>query len=142
MPGKPKTSAIKDKRSSEIPDLYSNLEKISFDYAVTEKLKPSEVLIIKGEFGWSDVGAWDTLHDRLRDRGDDNKNVTRGNVVTVDTSESLLYASPKKILAVLGLKNIIVIDTPDALLVTTKNRAQDVKTIIKKLEENGLHKHL
>lgn len=136
------TAALKNKKVNTIPALYDQLEKISFDYAITEKLKPADMLIIKGEFGWSDVGAWDTLHDRLQLNADNFGNVKKGEVIHLDTRQCLLYTHPNKILATVGLDNIVVIDTPDALLVCSKNRAQEVKNLLPEIAKRGLHKHL
>ena len=119
-----------------ICELYSQLPKISFDYAVTEKMNPIDVLIIKGDFGWSDIGAWDTLYDRL---SDDGGNVTKGHSILVETSGSLIYAPEGKTVAVLGMTDVIVVDTGDALLVCPKSEAQRVKEIISQLQENKRH---
>lgn len=134
--------ALNNKRGREVPELYNKMAKISFDYAITEKLKPADVLILKGEFGWSDVGAWDLLHDRLKVQDDEFGNATRGTVIAVDSKHSVLFSAEKKILAAVGLKDFIVINTPDAILVCPKNRAQDVKMVIKQIEEQGLEKFL
>jgi len=116
--------------------LYTSLPKISFDYAVTEKMNPVDVLILKGDFGWSDIGAWDTLYDRLCD---DGGNVVKGSSILVETSGSLIYAPEGKTVAVLGMKDVVVVDTGDALLVCPKSEAQRVKEIIFKLQETERH---
>jgi mannose-1-phosphate guanylyltransferase len=134
----PETAAILRKiqtvRTDDIRDLYSQLPKKSFDYLITEKMNPESVLVIKGDFGWSDIGAWDTLFDRLSENGG---NVVKGNGVLIDTNGSLVYAPVGKTVAVLGMNDVVVVDTPDALLVCPKNQAQRVKEIIVKLQEAG-----
>lgn len=127
---------VKSGQVKEIASIFSQIQKISFDYAVTEKMDPSNVRILKGEFGWSDVGAWDTLYDRL---ADGEENITKGNCVTVDTSGSLIYANEKKVIAVLGLKDVVIVDTDDALLVCSKEKAQELKKIVAHLDENNQH---
>ncbi|MFA6131773.1 MAG: sugar phosphate nucleotidyltransferase [Patescibacteria group bacterium] len=122
--------------TDDICDLYSRLPKTSFDYAVTEKMDPNDVLIIKGDFGWSDIGAWDTLYDRLCDNGG---NVVKGNSVLVETTGSLIYAPEGKTVAVLGMNDIVVVDTGDALLVCPKSQAQRVKEIISELQKKEQH---
>ena len=134
--------ALKRKKKNEVKKLYNSAEKISFDYAVTEKITKDKVLIIKGDFGWSDVGAWDVLHEQLQHRADEHGNVKEGMVVTADTKRSLLYSHTGKVLATVGLENMVVVDTPDALLVCPKSRAQDVKKIFPEIEKKGLHKYL
>jgi len=114
--------------------LFRSLPKISFDYVVTEKMDPQNVFIMKGNFGWSDIGAWDTLFDHLSDQG---KNVTKGKCLMIDTKGSLVYAPENKLVAVLGMEGVIVVDTGDALLVCPKSRAQEVKKIVEKLSESG-----
>ena len=118
---------------------YSALEKISIDYAVTEKMNPEDVLIIKGDFGWSDVGAWDTLHDRLTETGD---NVFKGKCVTIDTDGSLIYGPADKLIAVVGMKDVIIVDTGDSLLVCHKKDAQRVKELHLEIEKGDHQQHL
>jgi mannose-1-phosphate guanylyltransferase len=135
--------ALGDKKDKEIPALYDSMEKISFDYAITEKIAKKDVLIVKGEFGWSDIGAWDVLHEQLREpEGDAQGNVVKGNVVHIDTTNCLIYGEDKHIVAAVGLDNIVIVDTPDALLVCPKNRAQDVKKLLPEIEKRGLKKYL
>lgn len=134
--------ALRNKKITEAKKLYEKMPKISFDYAVTEKISPEKVLIIKGEFGWSDVGAWDVLHNQMKHKGDDLGNVTQGSVVSVDTKNCLLYTQKKKVLAVLGMEDLIVVDTEDALLICPRDRAQEVKRLIEEMEDNGLEEYL
>jgi mannose-1-phosphate guanylyltransferase len=116
---------------------YSQLEKISIDYAVTEKMDPNDVLIIKGDFGWSDIGAWDILFDKLSGESDENKNLVKAHWVGVDTSGSLVYGPANKIIATIGVDDLVIIDTPDALLICPHSRAQDVKKIVEELKAAG-----
>ncbi len=136
-------SALANKQFKNIPGLYDQLDKNAFDYAITEKISKKDVLIVKGEFGWSDIGAWDVLHEQLREpEGDASGNVIKGNVVHIDTTNCLIYGEEKHIVAAVGLDNIIIVDTPDALLVCPKNRAQDVKKLLPEIEKRGLKKYL
>lgn len=123
--------------TSVINVLYSQLPKKSFDYLITEKMNPTDVLIMKGDFGWSDIGAWDTLHDRLS--ADSNDNITKGRSVLLETEGSLVYAPEGKTVAVLGMKDVVVVDTGDALLVCPKDQAQRIKEIISQLQTNNWH---
>lgn len=122
-----------------IEQIYKQLPKISFDYAVTEKMQSNDVLIIKGDFGWSDIGAWDTLHDRLSTHAE---NVTKGRTVLIDTHNSLVYGPGDKVIAVVGMDDVVVVDTGDALLVCKKDDAQRVKEVVAYLNEHGLDQHL
>ncbi len=134
--------ALTAKRVAEVAALYSRLEKISFDYAVTEKIKKSDVLIIKGDFGWSDIGTWDMLHSQLSATADGRGNVIKGEVVHFDSKNCLLYAHDARVLAAVGLEDVVVVDTKDAVLVCPKNRAQDVKKLFPEFEKRGLKKYL
>lgn len=125
-----------------IARLYSSLEKISFDYAITEKINPAQLLVMKGTFGWNDVGAWDVLHQQLQSVADEHGNVTKGSTIVFDSTGSLIYGLPKKLVAVVGLKDMVIVDTPDALLVCPKDRAQDVKKLFAIMESKGMKRHL
>jgi len=124
-------------------ELYAKMPSLSIDYAVTEKIDPEDVLIIKGDFGWSDIGAWDVLHDRLKQKqADEYQNVLKGDVLTLETSNSLVYSQQNKMIATIGLSDMVIVDTPDALLVCPKGRAQEVKKIIDQIKSNKLDKYL
>ena len=120
--------------------LFSQIEKISFDYSVTEKMDPSDVLIIRGDFGWSDIGAWDSLHDRLCE--EEGGNVTKGEVVCVDTRRSLVYGPAQKLVTVVGMDGVVVVDTDDALLVCRMEDSQRLKEVRKVLEEQERNHYL
>jgi len=124
-----------------IEEEYSRLEKISIDYAITEKMDLADVLIIKGDFGWSDVGSWDVLFDRLSAETDSDGNLLKGNCLSVDTKKTMVYGSPEKVTAIIGLSGMVVIDTKDALLICPTGKAQEVKKIIQKLKEEGLDQY-
>lgn len=128
--------ALHDNNENLVQEEYQKIRKISFDYAVTENMDPDNVLIIKGDFGWSDVGAWDALHDQLRKEADKDGNVIRGEWVGEDTTKCLIYGRKDKIIATIGLDDIVVVDTKDALLICPKGRSQDVKKIVEKLKKN------
>lgn len=125
-----------------IKDIYEQFEQVSFDYAVTEKINKKNVLIIKGDFGWGDVGAWDVLHSQLKHTADAGGNVTRGRVATVDAKNCLLYGHQEKLLAVLGLDDLVVVDTEDAVLVCPRSRSQEVKKILEEVERRGWKDYL
>lgn len=131
--------AFEEKRPQDVPDIFRELPKISIDYAVTEYMGEGQMLVIEGDFGWSDIGAWDTLHDQL---SENQENVSRGLVVAVDTSHSLIYGQKDKVTAVLGMDGVVVIDTEDALLVCNRMDAQRVKEVVQRLTEEGHDKYL
>ena len=120
-----------------IAELYGQMEKISIDYAIAEKMNPKDVLIIKGEFGWRDIGTWDTLYENLLPQADERKNIVKANAVTQDTSGTMIYGNKDKLIATIGVDDMVIVDTNDALLVCPKSRAQDVKKIIEELKKRG-----
>lgn len=133
---------LKEGKKDAIAKEYKKMDKISIDYAVTEKMNPADVLIIKGAFGWSDIGAWDVLYDQSSKKFDQDRNLVRGNHLGVDTSGSLIYGSKEKLIATIGVDDLIIIDTDDALLICPHGRAQDVKKAVEELEKRKKSKYL
>ncbi len=115
-----------------LSEIYGHLKSISIDYGIMEK--SNIVHLVKGQFSWSDVGSWEAVYD-LSDKDEDG-NVKVGTVYTDMALDSYIY-SPDKFTAVIGLDNLIVINSKDALLVCKRDKAQDVKNVIDYLK---LHK--
>ena len=109
---------------STLSRLYSSLPKISFDYAVMEKLKNVEV--VKGDFGWDDVGSY-AAFDKHFKRGKDG-NIVLGDVKAVETDGCTAVAKGAKI-SLLGVKNLVVVTTPDAVLVADRGRVTELKKL-------------
>ena len=128
---------LQNNQPEEVDKIYRQMEKISIDYAIMEKMNPENVLIIKGSFDWKDIGAWDTLHENLMTKTDERRNLVRGERLNLDTSGCLIYGNDKKIIATVGLDDLIIVDTEDALLVCPKSRAQEAKNIVQELKERG-----
>ena len=122
-------------RALKDPRAYETLEKISFDYAITEHMDPKDVLILKGDFDWSDVGAWDVLYNKLASAP--GENVTRGPVTALDCEGSLIYSTGNRTIGAVGLKNMVVVDTPNGVLVCPKDRAQEVKRLVAELQKKS-----
>lgn len=115
-----------------IDAVYPDIRKISIDYAIMEpSALKGNVLVIPGEFGWNDVGNWDMM-DALQDVDSDG-NVRIGDILTVNTTNSVLYSSGKMI-AVVGMDDLVVVEAPDAIMVCRKDKAQDVKLIVEALK--------
>ncbi len=129
-----KDSLGTDSEAKTISRVYLRQKSISIDYGVMEKSK--NVFVIPAEFGWSDVGSWDALWD-ISDK-DNKKNARTGSgmVLFEDTEGSLVY-SPGKLVALVGMKDVIVVETKDALLVCKRGQSQDVKKIVDALEALG-----
>lgn len=129
--------AFQQERHGEIAKLYSQMEKISIDYAIMEKMDNEEVLIIQGEFDWKDIGAWDTLHENLMTKTDERRNLVKGERLNLETSNCVVYGQDKKLIATVGVDDLVIIDTEDALLVCPKSRAGEVKKIVEELKDRG-----
>ena len=133
---------IKNDLNSETFDqtvakVYGQIKNISIDYGIMEK--SSKVFLTKGDFSWSDVGSWEEVY-QLSDK-DNNGNSTVGNVFTDMTIDSYIY-SPKKFTAAIGVENLIVINTDDALLIVRRDQCQDVKKVVDHLKINKLNDYL
>jgi mannose-1-phosphate guanylyltransferase/mannose-6-phosphate isomerase len=118
-------------------EAFETAPSVSIDYAIMEKTDRAAVVPV--EMGWSDLGTWDALW-AIAER-DENDNACRGDVLAVDTRGSYLR-SDGPVLAVLGLENVIAIATDDALLIASKDRAQEVNAIVKAFDETGSDKHI
>ena len=105
---------------------FPKLPKISVDYAIMEGAK--SVVAVKAAFPWDDVGSWSALPAHLPT--DKKGNTFRGSVVAIDSQNSLALAESGRTVALLGTKDLVVVDTPDALLVCPKNRVQEVKKLM------------
>ena len=109
---------------------------ISIDYAVMEKSKRLAVIPMK--LSWNDVGCWDAVYDVLKK--DKKRNTKIGDVVTIDTKSSFILG--QRLIAAIGLKNILVIETPDAILIAKRGETQKVKEIVKKLKDTGRKEYI
>jgi mannose-1-phosphate guanylyltransferase len=125
--------------------LYPKCENISVDYAVLEPRSAkgehlSELYCLPAEFSWNDLGSWASLYEyqietRLRGDGDGNVSETEGHLA-IDAANNYIF-SPKKFVALVGVENLVVVDTEDALLIAHRDRSQDVGKIVNELGLSG-----
>ena len=101
---------------------------ISIDYAVMERTK--KALVLPVDIGWSDIGSWSALRDIMEK--DEHGNALVGDVLTHDTRNSLLF-SQTRLIAAVGVEDVVAIETPDAILISSRERAKDVGTLVKKM---------
>lgn len=129
MDRKPATPFIRPGRSA-----FACIESESIDYAVIEKCPGTEfaVKMVPLDAGWSDLGAWDAVWEALAK--DENGNVCFGDVLANDVRDTFVHASDR-LVGLVGVDNLIVIETADAVLVADKSRSQDVKQIVSRLKE-------
>lgn len=129
-------ASMNTEREKEVIDqVYPNIRKISVDYAVMEpSAAKGDVYVVPGEFGWNDVGSWDMMN--ILNDTDENNNVLIGDTVSINTTNSVLYSS-KRLVSAVGVDNLVVVETPDAIMVCDKRKAQDVKQIVDAIREAG-----
>ncbi len=126
-------------------EYYPKCENISVDYAVLEPRSAkgehkSQLYCLPAEFSWNDLGSWASLYEyqvetRLRGDGDGNVAETEGHL-TIDAGNNYIY-SPRKFVALVGVENLVVVDTEDALLIAHRDHSQDVGKIVKELGQSG-----
>ena len=126
-----------DKVSGSIDEAYQNMESISIDYGVMERSK--KVRMVAGDFGWDDVGSWPSAAQSWPT--DEKGNACIGDVVSLDSSECIVY-SPDKPVALLGVHDLIIVEEDDVLMISKKQRCQDVKRLVEKLRSEGRDKLL
>lgn len=115
-----------------IDQVYPGIPKISIDYGIMERSR--DVLVLEGDFGWNDVGSLDMLG--VMKKSDPDGNILYGDQINIDTKNCISYAKDQMI-ATIGVSDLIIVQTRDAVLVCDKSRAQDVKRVVDRLSENG-----
>jgi mannose-1-phosphate guanylyltransferase len=121
-----------------IDEAYPGTPNISVDFAIMEKAP--NVLTLPAEFGWSDLGTWASLHAEYQK--DDHGNAIQGNVLALDTHDTLIRIPEGKLAVVKDLHDYIVVDTPDALLIYPKSKEQEVKQVTSMVRLKTGDKHL
>lgn len=118
---------------------FSKIKPETIDYGILEK--ESKMLVLPGNFGWTDVGHWKSVYEILA--GSKKGDVCKaGKCISVDSKGNLLYSLSGKLVALAGVKNMILIESENALLLCPKSRVQDVKKLVKNLEKKGLKEYL
>ncbi|MCA9552388.1 MAG: mannose-1-phosphate guanylyltransferase [Myxococcales bacterium] len=117
----------------QVEAIYPQLQSISIDYGVMERSDRTEVM--PAAFTWSDVGSWEAAKDVYP--ADEAENVALGDVFLADVRRSLVDARAGRFVAVVGLDDVVVVDTPDAVLVVRRDRSQDVKKVVTHLQTKG-----
>jgi len=126
--------------------LYPRCENISVDYAILEPRsakgeQAGNIICLPAEFGWSDLGSWTALHEHHAAKGSPSDgNIIHGAGGFVLNARGNYVYAPDKFVATVGVSDLVVVDTPDALLITTRQHAQDVGKVVKYLDEKKLHK--
>ncbi len=121
---------------AEIAEAYAAIDGISIDHGILEKAE--DVVVIPASFPWSDMGSWSSFADVLAP--DESGNIIKGRVVDIGSSNSIIFGCDR-VVATIGLKDMILVDTPDATLVCPKDRAQEVKEVVGVLKKKGYTEH-
>ncbi len=119
-------------------DAFASSPNDSIDYAVMEKT--DHAAIVPVSCGWSDIGSWSSLWAVAARDADGNR--YEGDVISIDTKGSLVRASERRMIATIGVEDLVIVDTPDATLVARKDRVQDVKAVVDRLKADGRQEHL
>jgi len=125
-----------EKITEAIEEELKGIEPVPIDYAIYEKA--DNLAVIPADLGWSDIGTWSILKDTLEPT---ETNVIKGKCVSIETENSLIY-SGERLIATVGVKNLIIVDTDDVVFIADKSRAHKVKEIIEKLKEEGKREYL
>ena len=118
---------------ASIDPIWTTIDPQSIDVGIMEQAK--KVAVVPVDIGWNDVGSWAAIHEISKP--DQNGNVILGpNCVAFDTKESLIQGSDNRLIATIGLENVVVVDTGDAVLICAKDKVQDIKKVVTWLQEN------
>jgi len=127
---------------SNYPDVlrsvYQRFPSISIDYGVMERTRRS-VITIPGDFGWSDVGSWESLYELRQKEVDREGNLVQGENLLLDTKSSFIFNQSNQIVVGLGLKDIVIVNTDDVLLVADIKGSQSIKKVIEEIKKRGLN---
>lgn len=127
---------------SLLPAIYAQSETISIDYAISEKA--TNLVLLTGDFGWNDVGDWKVVYDLAEKNADANvilNDSSEHTELCVKSENNLVY-SDKRLVALYGINDMILIDTDEILMLIPKNQSQDVKKLVEKLKEEGKKQYL
>jgi mannose-1-phosphate guanylyltransferase len=115
-----------------VADVYGRLEGESIDYGIMEGAK--EIFVCPGEFGWNDVGSWAAAYEMREDGADEAGNVALADLIDVGSKGCLAWAEPRKVVALIGVHDLVVVDTADALLICPRDQSQKVKEVVNELK--------
>lgn len=118
-------------------EVYPVIPKISVDYGIMER--SDDVLVLPGDFGWNDVGSWDALEAVYEP--DRDGNIVCGEFLPLESKDCIIYGKDK-LIAAIGIENLIIVEAKQAILVCPKERAQDVKNIVEMLEKSNKIQYL
>ncbi|MCL5675837.1 MAG: mannose-1-phosphate guanylyltransferase [Patescibacteria group bacterium] len=124
---------ISGQKKAQKEKLWRQLEPMAIDYGIMEKA--DNIVMIPGDFGWSDLGSWPVLYEVLPNSINGNVFLgeAEGKHIGIDTKNCLIYGD-NRVIATIGVSDLVIVDTEDVVLITTRDRAQEVKKIVEKLK--------
>ena len=125
------------KETEALAELFPAVPKISIDYGVMEK--EQNILLVRGDFGWDDLGSWAALAEHSP--RDENYNVRKGKHIGIDTKDCLIYGQ-ESLIATLGVSNLAIVQTDGVVLVCSMEHAQDIKKMVEQLKTKGMAQYL
>ena len=120
-----------DLEAAAIKDFYMECESISIDYGIMEKA--ASVKVIPGDFGWNDVGSWSAVYE-LSEKDKESNALQALNYCLVDSNNNLIFSKSEKMMALVGVENMAVVETEQALLICDLRNAQGVKQVVEQLK--------
>lgn len=130
----------KSNSEDEIKLTFGSMEKRAIDYIVHENVDPSEAVVLPGDLGWSDIGEWQALKEALEHNPEEN--IVKGRHIDYNSKGCLIYSYTDRMIATVGLTNMVIVDTQDVLLVCEGSSAPDVKKLVEKLKEEKKQEYL
>lgn len=128
-----------DKYEEVLNEVYPQIEKISFDHALLEKMDPKDGCVISADIGWSDIGAWEALKEALSDTVE--ANVTKGKILLEGCTDSILHNETKQLIVGIDLEGLVVVGMDDVILICPKDSVPKIKKFVQNL--NGTdYEHL
>lgn len=118
--------------------VFKDLEKVSIDFGVMEKV--DNVALVEVELGWNDVGSWKAVSE-VRP-SDDQGTVSNTRTISIDSNNCIVHSSSQKLVALVGMENVVVVETSDAILVCDAGQSQDVRKVIGQLKKRGWEEYL
>lgn len=127
-----------DRMDAALARVFPRLPRISIDYGILEQA--DRVHVVEGRFAWDDVGTWRILRGHIA--ADEHGNIIQGKAFALDSSGTVLYSAGEHLVAVLGVRDLIIIATAEATLVTTRDSAERVRDLVAKLKDQRLDRYL
>jgi len=129
-------SISQDSSDNNLAKQYGSVENISIDYGLLEKM--DDMVLVKSDIDWVDIGNWRSLRDVLS-TGD---NVSNTNTVSIDSKNNLFYSTNDKLIASIGVEDMVLVETDDVIFLCPAERSQEVKDLLAKMKKENLDKYL